>query len=633
MEISNEELKAFQANLFMKSLPEPISYRLLADREFTARLGISVQSTLHLTTTTQITADELVKAAKAVLAGEAELEISTKDKRKLRFKGELSDGSLILTGEGNQVFEYEYIEVLSPESKARQAAMERLLANTLISAPRADLWRERMTRELTPTELVDLLKDIQATPESLAERIHALPKLSRNTMVPDDPGYWSTLLPLHENEPFAIYVEKTLAPHQLRMLNLNRNLACSRIAYTAVSQSVLLTNQMASLVPDDFGICLRKGDPFSLIFAFEVAAQNILDGSEWERVGTEALSKLFSSREDLDKRCQLAAAGVIIACAGLARVSIWKSAPLYWRRLTALSHAAVLSDVLSGMQQPEAFLKWTSNHLSAEYHWRALMDRREGPLWWPEAIEPGAVKARICARFLNAMHRLEEDKWPTQWKSLVEDFADKFLNPTESVLMSFPGPFADFTDYQRTIEVSLFEKTIEALKTLPHGIPGLMPFVHLPQLTELEINALKDFVARSELPMGTASQTYLAELGRIAHAAGVYRNAPLADALAEKALQLFSRADPAVSEAATVIIVDAANAFADEIASLTWLAMWFERLAAVASTLEETKLLANVLALISSAEPKCQVYLSSARATLDIKLSRQKLASDLVSAG
>lgn len=631
MDLSNEELKAYQVNLFLKALPDPIASRLISDREFTARTGISVQSTLHLGPNLQITSDELVKAAKAIIAGETDIELKAKNKRKLRVKGELTNGSLILITGKSQGFEYEYIEVLSPDERRRASTIDRLIAENLISTPKAQFWRERVARELTPTELVDLLRDIQATPERLAERLHGLSKLSRDTMVPDDQDYWATLLPFPEDESFTDYVGTKLAAHQSAMFALNRPLACSRFGYTSISQSTLPPKQMASFNPDDVRLCLQKGDGFSLIFAFEAAAQNIEKGSEWESIGTQALSKLFDTPEALEKRCQLLAAGVIISSAGLARRAFWKKAPLYWRRLAALSHAAVLADMLAGMPKPEAFLTWASNHLSADYYWQALMDRREGPLWWSEAIEPGAIKARICARFINAMHAIDEGKWPAEWRTRVETLVEKFLSPTESVLMSFPGPFADFTEHQRNVEVSLFEKTIQALKELSYGIPGLMPFVHLPQLTQAELELLKDFVERSKLATETTSQMHLAELARIAHAAGVYRHIALADALCEKAVLIFLDPNPVSQEAAAVIIVDAANAFADEDASLAWLSKAFERMAVKASTPQQTQLLSNIIAHLTTTNPKCHVYLSSARATIDLKRSQQKPAAQRAS--
>ncbi len=197
--------------------------------------------------------------------------------------------------------------------------------------------------------------------------------------------------------------------------------------------------------------------------------------------------------------------------------------------------------------------------------------------------------------------------------------------------MSFPGPFADFTEHQWNVEVSLFEKTIQTLKDLSYGIPGLMPFVHLPPLTQVELELLKDFVERSKLPTATTSQMHLAEIARIAHAAGVYRHIALADTLSEKAVQIFLDPHPVSQEAAAVIVVDAANAFADEDASLAWLSKAFERLAVRASTPQQTQILSNIMAHLTTTNPKCHAYLSSARATIDLKRSKQKPAAQQAS--
>jgi hypothetical protein len=625
MDLSNSQVKAYQARIFLKSTPRPIVDRILSDRSFVVRMGMTVQSTLHFDGTTQVTADDLVLAARSVLRGSTTVEIRTKGGERLSFKGQISDGSLLLTPESGPALVYDYVEALSSDVSVRLAAIDRLVRETLVSTSRGEFWRTiAASGDITATDFVDLIKDIRATPEMLRDQLRGVPNLGRDALVPRDPSYWSTLLPLTEGDDFESYVGKRLPAHQESLMKLNPKLAMSRIGYTAATPSTVRNDLMGSLKPEDFSICTQKNDPFSLLFAFEVAAYNLHADQAWEMIGTESLTKLFSSKEEFDDRGRLLAASTIIAYAGLSKVAPWRAAPIYWRRLAAFSHAGVLTDSLWGMCNPEAFLKWAMNHFAAGYHWQVLFERREAPLWWPDAIEPGTIKAELCARFINAMQSIDEAEWPTAWKATLERITDKILTRGEGMMMAFPGPFEDFDGFKRSVEVSLFEATLKALKESPFKIPGLKAFIHLCPLTEIELSVLKDFVNRSDAPAGSDMEAYLSELTVITHACAAYRDISLANALAEKAMHLFKATDGVDRQTMIAVIVDAANAFQGEDESLMWLAQWFDRLANLSTSEEEVHVTLNVIELLRESNPKCAAYLSGARATLEIK-RRQKV--------
>jgi hypothetical protein len=364
---------------------------------------------------------------------------------------------------------------------------------------------------------------------------------------------------------------------------------------------------------------LANEDLLSLLFAFEVAANRLQDGAEWESLGTRALDKLFGDKEATNRRCELLSAAIVISFARLRRVTAWRAAPLYWRRLAALTHASVLADTLSVMPKPAPFRQWAFKNLGADFYWQTLIDRREGPSWWPQMMEPHALKAWTAARFLRAMETIDESRWPTAWRAAAEGIRGDTLDDRERAMMAFPAPLKDFTGYERTLDANLFGRTIEALREKPCRIPGLDPFIYLAKLTDEHLALLRDFVARTSLPAGEDAGVCVTELTVIAHAAGTCRDVALANALAEKAMVLFKPVTEDQREMVISLLVDAASAYPDEDAHLTWLAQWLDRLAYTSSSNSEIDLLRSVVQSLIAVNPRYRPYLARVRAVLEIQ--------------
>jgi hypothetical protein len=622
--LNKEEIIALQASTMVGTVPSAVRERILRDRIFCQELGIKVTSTMHLSPTVNITADRFIEAAKQVLNGAQQVEIPDSDGKVLKFDASLSNGDLKLTAL-NHTIEHPFVEVLSSKRDVRLGALERISAELVIGADRTAYWRKVLGEgDLTAAEYMDFVRDGRATPEMLFVRLQDRRNLDPAALVPGDLNYWSALLPMPEqNDDFAVYINGRLLAHQTHMLSLNPRVACSRIGYSAMTVEVVPFNLLQQITVEDLDAIVEKEDPFSLLFAFEIASKRLAAGPDWEGIGTRVLNKLFGSMDALTRRCELLSAGTVISYGRLSRLAEWRSAPLYWRRLAALSHAGVVADALGQMSQPDRFREWALKNVGPEFYWRFLSDRREGPLWWTDGVEPRALKALVAGRFINAMKKIDEAKWPTAWKAVAEGILKDTLEPSERAMLTFPGPMNDFVGYNHDVDPALFGETIKALQNAPFRIQGLVPFLHLAKLTEIELGLLKEFAARTVLPADVKdARLYIAELSAIGHAAGVYRNTALADGLADKVFELYKQTEGLEREQVLGLLVDAASANAEEGTYLSWMAQQFERLAAVSSPGPEVDVLRNVLASLISVDARFRAYFSRARALLEIKAAQ-----------
>jgi hypothetical protein len=623
---NKKEIIAAQANMMFNSVPAAVRERLLEDRPFAEELGVGVTTTMHLSATVSITADRFVDAVRLVLNGAPQVQITTTTGKALTFDATLSNDGVTLVADEHTIA-HPFIDALSPDREARLRAVENFSATLLVGPDRVDYWKALLAeRGFTPTEYMDFVRDGRATPEMLFRQLQGRRNLDPATMVPEGLSYWSSILPIPEKgQAFADYVKAHLHPHQARMLTLNIPLACSRIGYSAASHNVVPFDLLQNLNPTDLEPSVAKEDPFSLLFAFEVAASRLASGPHWETIGTRALEKLFANKDALARRCELLSAGIVIAYARLARSAEWKGAPLYWRRLAAITQAGVLADTLAQMSEAAPFREWASKHFGPDFYWRALTDRGEGPLWGGDGAEPRALKGQLAGRFITAMKRIDENQWPAPWRA----FAEGILNdPKEHMMLAFPGPMSDFVGYQPNIEPALFEDTLKALQGAPFKIPGLLPFIRLAKLTATEMARLKEFVQRTGLPSDPDDVgLYLAELHAVSHAAGVYRDIALGDAVADKSVEMFKQTDGLHQETVLGLLVDAASAYADEASYLSALAQRLERLAFTSSSSGQIDVLRNLLAALINVNPKYRAYLSRARATLEIKGAQPTVAT------
>ena len=434
------DLKALGAALMIRSAPQAVRARLLADHAFTEELGVAVTNAMHLGPGLSITAERFVEAIRSALGGAATVDVTTQSGEAIHFEATLADTTLKLAAKDITI-EHPFVTVFSAERDARLQAARAFSADVLVAAERAEHWRRILgERALTPLEYMDLVRDARATPEALLERLRESRHLNPAAMVPEEPGYWSSLLPMPApDQDFAAYIKGPLRAHYGHMLELSPQLACSRIGHTSAARAVIPFELLQKLKPQDLETALANEDANSLLFAFEVAASRLNDGAEWESPGTRALEKLFGDKDATNRRCEVLSAAIVISFAGLRRVREWRAAPLFWRRLAAMTQASVLADALSVMSKPKPFRQWAFKNLGADFHWQTVTDRREGPLWWPQVIEPQALKAWIAARFLRATEAIEESLWPAAWRAAAEGIRRRHAGQPRACDEGLPG--------------------------------------------------------------------------------------------------------------------------------------------------------------------------------------------------
>src|SRR5262249_20889613 len=153
----------------------------------------------------------------------------------------------------------------------------------------------------------------------------------------------SLLARLEQSKTLPDFVANELATERAALLQSHRDRAIRRIAFAAVHQTLIPFDLLKTLKIEEVSKLLKAEDPFSLLFGFELCRDKLKDDARFLEAGTAFLKKLFEGDQSLN-RLNVFSACALIATPHIRRAANARSAPVFWARLAALTHAGVLAD-------------------------------------------------------------------------------------------------------------------------------------------------------------------------------------------------------------------------------------------------------------------------------------------------
>ena len=159
----------------------------------------------------------------------------------------------------------------------------------------------------------------------------------------------------------------------------------------------------------------ESGDPFALTGAFDLCAERVATDVRFIEAGDAILDKLFS---DPDRLCRVFVsygAAFVIATAHLAEHQILRHQPVYWRRLAAATHAALVTRTLGEASEENAsLLHWAMQISGKSYYLSVVNDAHVEPRWRPDWLDPKHLAADVYGR-LAAVRLRRPAALPPSW--------------------------------------------------------------------------------------------------------------------------------------------------------------------------------------------------------------------------
>ena len=225
----------------------------------------------------------------------------------------------------------------------------------------------------------------------------------------------------------------------------------------------------------------NHGDRISQVGALEVGFRILKARPEVEQALCRLIRKI---REDGDSEqangFKLLSALFWFVDGEISRMRLFPDAPPFYRRLAALSQAALIHRQLVELGvDPKAFGKWALEWPPWHYQ-QSLVDLRAEPRWKPEFASEAQLKAESFGRILIAGKRYEESVKGTDVYDLVFGEGPGSLRSLSNQVYAFlPGPLEGVGESRPAIPSEL-EGSVKA--ELEAGVASKSTFVKLAHL-------------------------------------------------------------------------------------------------------------------------------------------------------
>lgn len=308
--------------------------------------------------------------------------------------------------------------------RREQALVQSLQIHTLCQALIARLEALVLTDSPTFESFRQATDILNTSPEVFAAMLEpklVTGKIQQTDLVPDDPRYWDNLTAEWRiSSTLADYIEGELRQEREARYGRFPSLAKAGFALQFVGQELVPHEWLGQWGRDEvFGFVELLGgyeDHNSLVAGFEVCASQLTRDPRLVAVGEHLLDRLFGDFEMLLNTCRRFAAAFVLATVRLARQEGTRTRPVFWRRLAAATHAALVARTLGrGQFGTEELFDWAME-VSGEYFMLSVYrEMGTSPRWQPEWIEPDSLAADAFGRILQAANALAVGSAPPTW--------------------------------------------------------------------------------------------------------------------------------------------------------------------------------------------------------------------------
>lgn len=521
---------------------------VLADGVIQARFEIPAARPVKLSDNRTVPRSELFGA----FATAAAVETATVS---VREGGSTLQGSVRIEPDGSGILEvpdhrwrFAYAGLMARDPERRGQLLAQLLeSHTLTLNAEQRLRTLIFQASYTEDDFVAATEVLASSPEAFARGFkEQLPtrEVSEQDVLPEDPHYWENLTAARvRSEKLSDFIENELSVERAARLRRDPKSALQGIALSFAAPELVPHQQLADLGADALLEAVETlvdvDDHFALIGAFEICARWAADDPRFVPVADRALEGLFADPEKLRMRCTMFAVAFMFATARLALHSATRAQPVFWRRLCAASHAALIVRTSRGSTvDRRRLLQWASRVRGREFLLSAYLDLTTEARWRPEWLDSRFLVADAFGRVVCASPQIAKGEIPQGWaekiepvKAWIEEQGLGFAAQFPSVLQGTLAP--------PTADLGLRERVSEVAQRLgeepsPKNLARLTPFIEILGVPQGIVDAVRRCVL--EIQKGAAGledNTIQAALSTAARVAVLARDASLADVLAD----------------------------------------------------------------------------------------------------
>ena len=549
MNIKSEAAKAVLA----RSVPPLLQDTLLDKPAFREEYGLEERRLIFFSpSNVSILRSTALDAIRNFFSGAGREEATDMDGLKWKVQNDAEDGQLprLVFARGKNRYPVPAAFVLlSPNRETRLRFLEKTASEFNFPSESRKAWRKTLARRpLENDEIEEFQQDFLDTSASMAEFIRGKteePFIVLRSLVPSSRRYFHRLVGKYDGSATIRDYAKNGIREVFRELS-------SWDPYRGFLSSLLLSShssltaeiQVDNLSDDElvraYDFLENHGDPVSRLGAVEVGLRILPSRPDIEPRLVRLIGQVRD--EDVDGTAsgfKLFSALFILAHGEMSRSRSLCSEPPFYKRLAALSHAALIHrEMASSSIDAGLFQKTVIPNQGWEHCLQALVDMRREPLWNPIFWLETQIKENFLGRIIQAARKYKRNIKNSELFELVLgthpesvcSVANLFLphvpsplDANEELLQSLPAKLSDAIETQLSAEqvcTSSFTALVNSAAFFQLG----------PKHVELAVNALKSCDHRLASTEGNKWRL-LETVNGLAMVSAIARSRTLADEL------------------------------------------------------------------------------------------------------
>ena len=572
-------LKSTVAQAAMKYVPPSIRETLMEDSDFREDYDLRIDSTLTFDDVS-IQLSTLSDAIRGVLSGNASEEVIDESQRKWQVRNTSPEGklpNLVMYGDVERTL-LPIFTALSPDKKTRLCSFDQAAHNVNLPECTSEKWRGILShRGLNDEEIHAFDSDFRFTPMTVLRVINSEisgGESAVSSLVPPSRVYFERLAGKYESSPdiraYATGSGRSLFDRLTEWRPIEGFLLSLLLSsHASLTDEIDVDRLSSEELSKAYEHLTTNGDRVSQLGAIEVGLRVLPSRPELE----ESLIRLIEQIRDENVEGPASAFKLLssLFCfvdGELARTRLFSDTPPFYRRLAAISQAALIHrQLVNSPVDIDGFCDWMAENRRFQHYLQSLADMRQEPRWEPRFAAPSQMKSEFIGRIMNSAERSGNMAKNSPIHDLLYSESSNSLRRYSDLFYAYlPGPLEGAEKQQDNLPSGFAETIKDQLGSKQPGQSMFAAFVNFglvfglnKELSQLAVHTLRN--ANYRLRNVEDRAQLVAELHGLAAVAAATRNTELADAI--RIIVRRCRADAefalTIQETANICLVAAAS--------------------------------------------------------------------------
>lgn len=449
---------------------------LIEDADFREEYGFTTDAVISFGDSgVSVQRSDLFDAVRKILAGASVKDVTDKkgQKWKLRNMGGEKELLSLALSRGKQRLILSGFCVLSPDQTTRLRFLDEVASDVNLPSRKRDAWGNVLSERALEYDEVDAFySEFRDTPVEKARSIHSeivSGQSSISSLVPLSREYFERLVGTYDGSASIrdyaagkgrTFFEQLSAwqPYDGFLFSLFLS------SHSALTAEINIDQLSSEDLVRVFDFLDKHGDRTSQLGAIEVGLRVLPSRPEIEPVLIRLVEQIRD--DDVDGQAsgfKLLSALFLLVDGELSRTRLFTSEPPFYRRLAALSQAALIHRQLvnSGVDIDQ-FCEWTFSNRGKQYYLQSLADMRMEPRWNPDLAAASQMKADFFGRIMIAAKNYEKNIKGGELSDLILGTESGSLHSlSEFPYPYFPGPLEGAEETPNALPAEISE-TIKA---------------------------------------------------------------------------------------------------------------------------------------------------------------------------